>query len=173
MEAGMEKPTTKARLLQDIREEHKSLEKALRGLSDADMLKSAAPGEWSVQDTLAHVTAWEKTFLNWYETGLRGEKQVMPDWSKPGLIDEINLDIYKRNHDRWLKEVKKEFKESYKQIFKTVKSIPEDLMFTPGKVAWTGKETLADYIMANTSGHYSEHVAMIEDIKKKLAVQAN
>jgi hypothetical protein len=164
----MEMPTTKVALLQGIREERKRLEDALIGISRSDMAKDSRPDAWSVKDNLAHVAAWEKKLLKWYETGLRGEKQAMPQWSQPGLIDEINLKIYQRNRDRQLDDVLQEFKESYKQILTTVESIPEDGMFTPGKYDWTGKGTLADYIVGNTSHHYIDHLEMIEAIKKKL-----
>jgi hypothetical protein len=166
----MDKPTSKTELLTSIKAERKNLERALKGLSATDMIKAASPGEWSIQDIMAHITAWEAFLRQRYETGLRGEKQTMPDWSKPGVIDEINLNIYKQNHDRWLKEVQKEFKESYKKTLKTVKSIPEEAMFTRNKYEWTGKATLADYIEGNTCGHYAEHIAMIEAIKQKLGV---
>jgi hypothetical protein len=164
----MEMPTTKAALLQGIREERKRLEDALKGISPSDMAKASHPDAWSVKDNLAHISAWEKKLLKWYETGLRGEKQTMPQWSQPGLIDEINLKIYQLNRDRQLDDVLQEFKESYEQILTTVESIPEDGMFTSGKYDWTGKGTLADYIMGNTCGHYAEHLKMIEAVKKKL-----
>lgn len=163
----MDKPASKAELLKSIKEERKKLENSLKGLSVDQMLKPPAPGEWSVQDILAHVSAWEMKFMGWYEAWTRGEKITMPDWSKPGLVDEINQDIYKRNHDRWLKEVQKEFKESHKRIRKTIKSIDEETIFISGKVEWTGKNTLLDYIWSNTGRHYAEHAAMIEAIRQK------
>lgn len=163
----MDKPASKAELLKSIRSEHKRLEKSFKGISIHDMIKTTTPGEWSVQDILAHITAWEKNLLKWYETGLRGEKQVMPEWKTPGVLDEINLGIYKLNHDRWLKEVQKEFKESYKRTVKLVKSMPEEGMFSSGKYDWTGQATLADYIASNTSEHYAEHITMIEAIRQK------
>ena len=32
--------------------------------------------------------------------------------------------------------------------------IPEEDMFSPGRYAWTGRLTLADYIAGNTCNHY-------------------
>ncbi len=164
------KPATKAQMLKDIRAERQKLEDALQGLTDADMAKTAAAGEWSVKDILAHIAAWEKSFLKWYQAGLRGEKQVMPEWSKPGVLDAINKDIYERNLNRQLADVKKEFYASYKLVFKTVQQIPEGDMFTPAKYDWTGKSTLANYIWSNTGEHYFDHIAMIESIKKKFGL---
>jgi hypothetical protein len=165
-----DKPASKDELLDSIKQARHSLEQSLKHVSDNDMIKTSAPGEWSVQDIIAHITAWEQKLLNWYEAGLRGEKQTMPEWGKPGVIDDINRGIYRANKDRWLKEVKKEFKESYKQTFKTIKSIPEEWLFTAGKFDWTGKDTLADYVVSNTSRHYIEHIMMIEILKQKLGI---
>jgi hypothetical protein len=164
----MNKPVTKSQLLYYIRAERKRLDNALKGLTDADMLKTEAAGEWSVKDIMAHISAWEKSLLKWYQTGVRGEKQVMPEWEKPGVIDEINRGIYERNLKRKLADVKAEFRDSFNIVFKTIESIPEEAMFTPSKYDWTGKTTLVDYIAANTSGHYTDHLAMIEAIKNKL-----
>ena len=166
----MEKPTTKADLLKDIKEQRRRLENSFKDLIDADMVKSEKPNEWSVKDILAHVTAWEKNFLKWYETGLRGEKQVMPEWGKPGIIDAINQQIYEINKNRTLGEVLTEFGTSYEIILKTVEEIPEDDMFVPARYDWLGKNTLADYIIGNTSEHYAEHLAAIEAIKQKYGI---
>jgi hypothetical protein len=164
----MGNPTTKEALLKAIRDERKRFEKSFKGLSSSEMITAPAPGEWSVHDILAHIVAWEQRLIKWYETGMRGEKQVMPDWSNPGTVDAINYEIYKKNHDRWLKEIQKEFKSSHKQVLKIVKSIPEENMFVLSKYDWTGKATLADYIVSNTSEHYAEHTIMVEAIRQKL-----
>ena len=163
----MDKPTTKGQLLKDIRTERKKLENALKGLPDAAMVKAPAAGEWSVKDILAHIAFWEQFFLQRYRAGLRGEKQVMPEWSKSGVLDDINKEVYERNLKRTLSDVKKEFHTSYKLIFDAVEQIPEEDMFASSKYDWTGKNTLADYIVGNTSEHYAEHLATIEAIKKK------
>jgi hypothetical protein len=165
------KPASKEQLLQAIKEERKNLERSLKGLSHNDMMLSPSAGEWSIQDIMAHITAWEQTCLNWYSAGLRGDKVDIPNFEKPGIVDEINLGIYKRNKDRWLKEIKKEFKQSYKEFYKTVKSMSEEDLFTPGKVPWTREFTLADYVMSNSNRHYAEHIPMIEALKQKLGKQ--
>jgi hypothetical protein len=165
----MDRPATKTELLKSIREERQRLEKSLQGLTDADMVRTTKPSEWSVKDILAHVSAWEQYFLERYQTGLRGEKQVMPEWSKPGVIDAINKEFYEGNFNRKLSDVKKKFRASHKTILKTVEKIPEEDMFTLAKYDWTGKNTLADYIIVNTSEHYPAHLKMIEALKKKLS----
>jgi hypothetical protein len=163
----MDKPTSKAQMLKAIRQERQKLETVLQGLTDADMVKAPASGEWSVKDILAHIAFWEQFFIQRYRAGLRGEKQVMPEWSKSGVLNDINKEVYERNLKRKLSDVKKSFHASYKLIFDAVEQIPEEDMFAPAKYDWTGKNTLADYIVGNTSEHYAEHLAMIDAIKKK------
>jgi hypothetical protein len=163
----MDKPVTKVELVQGIKKEHKRLEEALKGLTPAEMTKGSRPDAWSVKDILAHISWWEAFFIDRYEAGLRGEQQVMPQWNEPGVLDDINLDIYRHNRARELPDILKEFKKSYQRVIKTVEAIPEADMFTPGKYDWTGKSTIADYIVANTSRHYAEHLTTIKNLKNK------
>lgn len=153
-------------MLKDIRLARQRLENALKGLTDTDMVKAPVTGGWSGKDILAHIVSWEQSFIKWYQTGLRGEKQVMPVWDQPGVLDDINRQIYERNVNLELSNVKKEFHASYKLILKTVEKVSEEAMFTPARYDWTGKDTLADYIWVNTGRHYFEHLAAIESIKK-------
>ncbi len=158
----IEKPATKARLVQDIKTWHKKLEKRIAGFSREDMLRTKTVGEWSIKDMMAHVTAWEIYFLERYSEGLAGKKIDMPDWSKPGTVDAINRHIFEKNRSRDLNNIMKDFSATYQQILSIVESIPGTDMFAQGKFAWTGKDTLADYIFVNTSEHYAEHLASIK-----------
>ena len=165
----MDRPVTKAELLRGIREERQRLENALKGVTGADMAKTTKPGEWSVKDILAHVSAWEDTFIKWYHVGLGGGKVDKPNFHKAGVLAEMNRQFYEANRHRSLKDVLAGFEDSYQHILSVVESIPEKDMFTRGKYAWTGRQNLAVYIIANTSGHYPSHLKMIEALKKKLS----
>ena len=164
----MVKPASKARLLKDIRAGHQRLEEVLGGFTDADMVKRTAPGAWSLKDLLAHITAWEKAFLDWYHTGLKGGKPDKPDFSKPGVLDEVNRQIYEKSRNRKLKDVVNEFRASYHKILVEVESIPEEVMFVTGKYAWTKTLPLVDYIISNTSEHYAGHLPTVASIRKSL-----
>ena len=163
----MELPTTKARLSRDIRNEHQRLEEAFSGLTEEDLVYRETPGAWSIKDILSHITAWEQLLMGWYQTGLRGVKQDMPEWKKPGVLDSINQEIYERNLNRELSDVLTEFQTSYQQILAMVEAVQDDTMSVPGKFDWTGGATLAQYIMGNTNGHYAEHLQAITAIRKK------
>jgi hypothetical protein len=162
----MAKSKSKTQLLFDIQTRHKRLEGKIADMPRDIFLKPKTVGAWSVKDTIAHVTAWEKTFLSWYRDGLAGKKVEMPDWRVKGTLGTINRQIFEENLSRDLKDILADFAATYRQILSTVESIPEQDIFTPGKYSWTGKRALLDYIWANTAGHYAEHLAAIERMKK-------
>jgi hypothetical protein len=166
----MNRPATKAQLLEGIRVERQRLEDSLAGLAPADMVRSPRPGAWSVKDILAHVSAWEDIFMGWYEAGLKGGKVGKPDFSQAGVLAEVNRQIYEANKDRSLKDVLAGFKNSYERILALVASIPEEDIFTRGKFAWTGTQKLVSYITSNTSSHYPMHLRMIETLKRKFGI---
>jgi hypothetical protein len=162
----MAKPTSKAKLLSEIQTRHKRLEEKIASIPRDVILKPRTVGAWSVKDTVAHIIAWEKTLLSWYNDGLAGKKIDMPDWRVKGTLGAINQKIFEENLSRDLNDVLADFSATYKQVISTVESIPEEDIFARGKFAWTGERRLLDYIWANTAGHYAEHLAAIERMKK-------
>ena len=163
-------PTTKAQLLGGIRLERQRLEDSLHGLTNSDMVKSPRPGTWSIKDILAHVSAWENTFMGWYQAGLKGGKVGKPDFSQAGVLADVNRQIYEANKNRSLKDVLAGYKNSYERILALVESIPAEDIFARGRFAWTGTQKLASYITANTSSHYPSHLKMVEALKQKYGI---
>ncbi len=161
----MAKPKSKAQLLSEIRARHKRLEEKIAGMPREVFLVPRTVGAWSVKDTIVHITAWEKTLLYRYHTGLAGKPVFMPDWSIRGTLGAINRKIFEDNLSRSLDDVLADFAATYRQILATVESIPEADIFAPGKYAWTGEKKLLDYIWGNTAGHYAEHLAAIKRMK--------
>lgn len=150
----MTKHTTKDQLLKDILTQHRRLEKTFSSLSADAMLQPGAVGTWSVKDLLAHLTAWEGLFLDWYACGVKGTSpSVSPVGMSRIAMHALNQHIYAQNQPRPLEDILADFHASYRQILSVIEAIPEADMFTPGRFSWTGKLTLADYIAGNTCNH--------------------
>jgi uncharacterized protein (TIGR03083 family) len=151
----MTKQTSKTGLLEDIRIQRARLETAIASLTRSEMTLPGVVGDWSVKDVLAHLAAWERFFLGWYEAGRSGVQAMpTPVGMSRNAIDALNADIYKRNRRRSLDSVVADFRSSHQALLTVVRSIPEQEMFARGHYAWTGKLTLADYIAGNTCNHY-------------------
>ncbi len=152
----MAKQTSKAQLLKDIQAERRRLEKTLSTLEAAEMVQAGAVGTWSVKDVLAHLAAWEKLFLDWYQAGIQGSAPgTLPVGMGKRAIDALNQQIYTQNQGRSLEEILAEFQASYRQILAVIEAIPEGDMFSCGRFSWTGELALVDYIAGNTCSHYA------------------
>lgn len=152
----MAKQASKAQLLKDIHTERRRLEKNLSALRAGDMLRPGVIGTWSVKDILAHLVAWERLFIDWYQTGLRGSKPAtVPVGMSQNAIDALNQQIYEQNQWRALEDILADFHASYQKIATMIEGIPEVEMFSHCQFNWTGKLTLADYIAGNTCNHYA------------------
>ena len=152
----MAKQTSKDQLLKDIRTERGRLEKNLSVLTPEDMIRPGVTGTWSIKDILAHLVAWEKQFLNWYNAGIQGRTPaVTPVGMCQKSMDALNQHIYAENRWRSLDDILAEFYATHQQIVTVIETIPEEEMFAHGRFPWTGNLTLADYIAGNTCNHYA------------------
>jgi hypothetical protein len=149
--------------LNEIRIRHQRLEEKIAGIPHDVFLKPRTVGAWSVKDTIAHVTAWEKSLLSRYYDGLAGKP--VKDGHAGDTLGAINRRIFEENLSRSLDDVLADFAATYQKILTTVESIPEEDMFARGKYAWTGEYRLLDYIWGNTGAHYTEHLAAIARMK--------
>lgn len=151
----MPRPTNKIALLAAIDKERGALEALLETLTPEQMVAPDVVGAWSVKDVLAHLVEWEQMALGWYRAGLRGEIPAMPapgyKWNQ---TPQLNQMIYEKHRDRPLDEVLADFQRSHAEIVEVIKGLSDETLFTPGKVAWTRKNTMGTYFVSATSSHY-------------------
>ena len=151
----MPRPTTKEQLLAQMHKEHEALVKYIDTLTPEQMAYTHPVTKWAVKDALAHLTEWEQMCLGWYKAGLRGQSPPLPaqgfNWAQ---LPTLNQQIYEKHRDRPLVQVLKQFRASYRQMLKTVEALSEQDLFTPGRYAWTKKNTLGAYFVSATSSHY-------------------
>jgi DinB family protein len=138
-----------------MRAEHARLEALLAGVSDGEIVRQGAFGEWSVKDMLAHITFWEQRLIA-YLNGAR-ESLIQPGEDEQIAIDRINAGVLAANRDRPLAEVRATFDESYQQTLRLVESFSgEDL----------ADEEFFGLVAGDTFEHYREHIAMLQDWRR-------
>jgi len=156
MPEDMAKQTSKDQLLRDIQTERRRLENCLSELTNDELEQPGAAGDWSVKDILAHLAAWERLLLEWYQAGLQGgSPAILPVGMSRNKIDSLNQAIYEKNKDRPLDEVISGFRKSYEQVLAAVEAMPADDLFGHGRFDWTGPLLWADYVAGNTCNHYA------------------
>jgi uncharacterized damage-inducible protein DinB len=144
----------KAELLDRVRATHTRLERALAGLSPAQLEADATVGGWSVKATLGHITWWEQVALH----ALRGEpdENILPgeEWD----TDRANAILFERNRVRALDDVLTAFGVSYAELLRALEAMDPARLDKPGPYG----DPLYELLAGNTFQHYDEHAAAIE-----------
>jgi len=149
----------KEEILTLMRREHDELVGAIQQIDQSLLERSFAPGEWTIKDTLAHLTAWEIYMRKWLEETLQGETPSRPAYSfSQAELDKMNVEIYGENKDKPLGEVISAFENSYQLSLKAVEVISEDDLLDPDRFAWRQGNPLWHMVAANTFWHYQEHL---------------
>jgi hypothetical protein len=124
-------------------------------LTAEQMVEPDLMGQWSVKDVLAHLVEWQQMVLSWYRAGLRGETPEIP---APGLkwnqTPQLNQMILEKHRDRPIDQVMEMFGASHQEIVGVIHDLSDQELFEPGRMTWTGKNTMGTYFVSATSSHY-------------------
>jgi hypothetical protein len=164
----MAHPKSRAELLAQTAKERDALGLYLSTLSREQLEWPGAYG-WSAKDHVSHLAEWERMLLYWYDAGMRGESPAVPaegyTWA---TMDALNRRIYELRRNDPVGHVMADWQESSRRLLVLAESIPEDMLFAPGRFAWTGRGTLASFFWECGDNHY--RWAMVE-IKRGLKVR--
>ncbi len=160
---------SKAELMERIRREWEALERASRGLSEAQMSVPDAGG-WSIKDNLAHLAEWHR-FLRLYHLRNQPPHEVMgvdeESFEKLGE-DGLNDVLFRRNKDRPAAEILAGLRRSYEQVLADVEAMTFDDLMRPRYADDPERRPLIGWVIGNTYEHYMDHGGAI----KRLANQA-
>lgn len=138
----MDSGTSKAQLLDDLKDENTRWEALLRDIGEEHMTQPGVAGEWSIKDIVAHLTGWRLRTVGRFQAALRHESAPSPSWP-PHLQtdDEINAWIYAANRDRPLADVLRESRDVIQQLVETLDAFPEADLRDPTRFPWLEGET--------------------------------
>jgi hypothetical protein len=146
--------TSKAQLLADLKTEQASWEALLHDIGEEHMTQPVAPGEWSIKDIIAHLTAWRRRTVGRFQAALRHEPTPPPPWpSHLQNDDEINAWFYAADRDRPLADVLRESRDVFAQLADTLGAFPEAELLDPTRFPWLEGEPLTG---AAFFGHFHE-----------------
>jgi nicotinamidase-related amidase len=151
----MPKPTNKQQLLDEAQKKYEALGRQFASFTPEEMVRPGVIGTWSIKDILAHLLEWQRMLMDWYEAELRGETPAVPaegyNWSQ---LSALNQAIYERCRDAALDDVRSQLDTSHRHMLDVVASLSEEELFTPGRYAWIGINTLASYVNSCAGAHY-------------------
>lgn len=150
-------PISKKRLLADLAAGRASWEALLRQVGPDRMELRRVNGEWSVKDTVAHVTAWEQRPLVWLAAVRAGTWPQPPEWPVNLGEDGINAWIFAANRGRRVSDVLNEARQVFEQLVHALEPVAEQDLTAIGRFEWLGGNSLAASISGNTLEHYQVH----------------
>lgn len=147
----------KTELLEQACAAHGTLMQALDGLTDEQALRTGLTSQWSVKDTLAHITAW----LIYGTEQLRSIEQgtwTPQKWDQEA-IDRFNAEATEKWRDHTMADVHAAFASAYNQMEQMIWSLPDDIVES---------SVTFKLVRAVVLKHLPHHAAQIEAWRQKL-----
>ncbi|MBM4424741.1 MAG: ClbS/DfsB family four-helix bundle protein [Chloroflexi bacterium] len=157
----------KSELLSSLEASRKNLLAALDGLSDDELTRPGAAGDWSVKDLLSHLTAWEAEMVAMLAREVRQGKKPKHADITGAKIQELNSQWHAEYKDRPLQRVRADFSDVRKQILRQVSALSDNDFADPNRYPWLKGRSFADWIRTYTSEHEAEHAEQIAHWREK------
>lgn len=142
-------------LIKIINAKQQKLEEGLAKLNPDLMEISDTPQQWTVKETLVHITSWEQVLLADYARLKRGE--TIHELSGEEEINAWNAETRIRGKAMPLDQVLAEFHATFQQIIDWLEKLPEEELKRPFAYGMS----LGEFIGEDTWKHYDEHLDQI------------
>jgi hypothetical protein len=161
-------PQNTPELLSEIDLEWFALMQVVDQLTPEQMITPDSGG-WSPKDNLAHLTEWMKILLG-YHMDKRSPDEVAglpPEATRDWDMDQMNRLLLARNLHRPPEDIVEELKQVFAEVIARLKATPFEELMKPRYDDDPEKQPLINWVLGNTSAHFSEHRLNIEIILNK------
>ncbi len=162
----------KFELLGEITKANEEMELYLATLSPADMDDPGPGGDWSVKDTLAHITAWMTLVTGWLEKSINGEPvtRYVPGYELTGeeaedeaVMNRLNDHIFETHKDKPATEIVEMYRQACEGLTAVVATMVEPDLLEPGRLAWFPEQPVWLNIAGNSFWHIRDHLAAFQE----------
>ena len=140
----------------------------IEGFPESAWETPGACGVWSVKDIIAHLASYEHVLVDVLTTFVSSNSTpYLSKFTDPGG-NFNDLEVAARK-GKSVKEVLREFNDTYAQVMSLITRIPVETFRQTGTIPWYGMEyALDDYIVYAYYGHKREHSAQIAVFRDNL-----
>jgi hypothetical protein len=153
-----------------IRAAHADMQKYLASLTPEQRVAPVLDEGWSVQDSLAHISAWENMTMDRIAIYRHGEKPtawlegfVISENDSADQIEKINAHLFEKNKNRALDDVLQDFRAAFQRTVETVEALTEQEIFDPDYFPVRDHHPLLNVIAGDTYAHYDEHLGWMRE----------
>jgi hypothetical protein len=155
----MKLPGNKQQLLDQLHQERSDWKGLLEKIGKDRFELPGVTDQWTMKDTIAHLTTWWRREVARLAAVQRGERP--PNHPLPSDVAVINQWVYLTNRDRPIEHVLRDADESWQQFEAEIKELSEEVLFTE-QFDWMEGRTLGAGILHDFVIHlHEEHEPLI------------
>lgn len=157
----------KQSLLKAIQREWLALLSTVDRLTPEQMLTPDSGG-WTPKDNLGHLTQWLKVLLGYHFDRKTSEEVLgLPaELAENFDFNRVNAWMVEQGKPHPLDEVLAELKAKYAEVMARLESMSLESLMQPRHADDPEKRPLVLWVMGNTTEHFAEHRAVLEEILK-------
>lgn len=158
----MDQSMSKSELIDKIKRSRAKWLALISPLDEARMVQAGVLEGWSLKDTIAHITWYEREMVQVLQNKALVGSEL---WDLP--TDERNQAIFEANQNRPLQDVRREAQKIFERLVELLERLEEQDLYDPNRFDqmpndWQPWEVIA----SNTYEHYPDH---IDQVRKWLA----
>ncbi|MFL5807410.1 MAG: ClbS/DfsB family four-helix bundle protein [Roseiflexaceae bacterium] len=150
----MSVPTTKQQLLDQLQQERAIWEALLAEIGPERMEVPGVTGDWTMKDTIAHMTTWWRRDVARLAAVQRDERPpAHPPQSEVSIINQWE---HLTNRDRPFADVLHDSQDVWQQFAEKLQEFPEDTLFDRERFAWMDRRALGPGSLEDFIRHFHE-----------------
>ena len=152
----------KEHILAAMKEQFDHWEELLGGLREEQISIPLSPSDWSIQDNIVHLWAWQLRSTARLEASLLNREPEFPRWpttqnpDTASNVDQINAWIYETYHEQPWTSVHQNWRKGFQQLLESAEKISEKDLLDGDRYPWMEGYSLALVLIASYD-HHQEH----------------
>jgi len=155
---------TKSEILALLRAEFDRWEGLLNTLTEEQITAPNFISSWSIQDTLAHLMAWQTRSIARLEAAQFDRDPEFPLWPldlDPGFVDDpdpLNAWLFKRYHTESWPAIHQAWQAGFQHFLDLGQAVPENDLLDPHRFPWMQGQPLILVLQSSYDHHHLEHL---------------
>jgi hypothetical protein len=159
----------KQQLLTALREEFNRWDRLVGSMREAQITAPALHEDWSINDMVAHLRAWQQRSVARLEAAQLGKEPNYPAWpaqldpEEEGQPHDLNAWLYAQTRDQPWPRVYEDWRTGFLRFLELAAAIPEGDLLAKDKYAWLEGYALID-VLNGSLEHHQEHAEYLEPL---------